>query len=65
MNIPIGRDMGAFNLRDIQGLQLSRYTHIVGNPLDTQENSLMRFWMGGDYRSQFAYHPIKYQSVER
>ena len=64
INLPIGRDMTTPSLRAIAGIQLSRFTHIIGNPLDTQENSLMRFWLGNDYRAQFAYHPITITLVD-
>lgn len=56
VTINVGFDYGANNLENLQGLQLSRFTRIIGNPLDTQDNSLMRFFFGDGYREQFNFN---------
>jgi hypothetical protein len=53
----IGRDYDdQRNIESLDGLQFSRFTRIIGNPLDTQDNSLLRFFFGDDYRAQFNYN---------
>lgn len=64
INLPIGRDLNVFSLNNITGIQHSRFTDIIGKPLDTQENSLLRLLLGNDYRVQFAYHPITVTLVD-
>jgi hypothetical protein len=64
VTLDIGREYTGGNMGGIHGLQLSRFTRIIGNPLDTQDNSLMRFFFGSDYRSQFNFHPITVTLVD-
>ncbi len=64
VSLAIGRDMNAYNLDSLDGLQLSTLSGMIGEPLATQENSLLRFLLGTDYRAQFAYHPITVTLVD-
>lgn len=58
VDIPIGREINTYTIDTIADLQFSRTSQIIGQPLDTQENSLLRTLLGDNYRAQFAYHPI-------
>lgn len=64
VSLPIGRDFTTYNLDRLEGLRLSSLSGMIGEPLATQENSLLRFLLGTDYRAQFAYHPITVTLVD-
>ncbi len=64
VTIPVGSDIGAYSFDNLDGLQLSQFSSMIGEPLATQENSLLRFLLGTDYRAQFGYHPITVTLVD-
>lgn len=64
VTLPIGGDINAFGFDNLDGIQLSDYSRRIGAPLDTHENSLLRFFLGTDYRAQFGYHPITVTVVD-
>lgn len=62
--IAIGREIGASNFDNLEGLLHSNLSRRIAEPLRIQENSLLRFLLGYDYRAQFAYHPITVTIVD-
>lgn len=57
-DIPVGRELNARRLQEMDGLVLSSISQIIGAPNTRESSSFLRLLLGDDYRSSWNYHPL-------
>jgi WD40 repeat protein len=62
--LPLGRDLTYSRLPDVENMLLSDQARIIGAPLSRENNSFLRLLFGGDYRSNWNYHPLTVMLID-
>jgi len=58
LTIPLSRDLGPAQMRNLDALVLSDQSRLIGEPNSRGTNSFLRLLLGEDYRLAWNYHPL-------